>query len=34
MHIKEVITNILKKDKIDLFVDMDGVIAAYEFGLP
>lgn len=34
MHIKEVITNILKKDKIDLFVDMDGVIAAYEFGMP
>lgn len=34
MHIKEVITNILKEKKIDLFVDMDGVIAAYEFGMP
>ena len=34
MHIKEVITNILKKGNIELFVDMDGVIAAYEFGMP
>lgn len=34
MHIKEVITDILKKSNIDLFVDMDGVIAAYEFGMP
>lgn len=34
MHIKEVITDILKKTNIDLFVDMDGVIAAYEFGMP
>lgn len=34
MHIKEVITNILKDKNIELFIDMDGVIAAYEFGMP
>ena len=34
MHIKEVITKILEEKNIDLFVDMDGVIAAYEFGMP
>jgi hypothetical protein len=34
MHIKEAIQNILKDGNIDLFIDMDGVIAAYEFGMP
>lgn len=34
MHIKSKIEEILKTKNIDLFVDMDGVIAAYEFGMP
>ena len=34
MHIKSKIEEILKIKNIDLFVDMDGVIAAYEFGMP
>ncbi len=34
MHIKSKIEEILKRKNIDLFVDMDGVIAAYEFGMP
>lgn len=34
MYFKELIINLLKEKNIDLFVDMDGVIAAYDFGRP
>ena len=34
MHFFELINNMSKGKKIDLFVDMDGVIASYDFGKP
>ena len=34
MYFKELIINLLKEKNIDLFVDMDAVIAAYDFGRP
>lgn len=34
MHFKKVINNILKENEIVLFVDMDGVLASYDFGKP
>lgn len=34
MNFKEIINNLLKEKDIDLFVDMDGVIASYDFGNP
>ena len=33
MYIKDVLEN-LKEEKIKIFVDMDGVIADYDVGLP
>ena len=34
MNFKEIILELLKHKNIDLFVDMDGVIASYDFGNP
>lgn len=34
MHFKKIINNILKDSEIVLFVDMDGVLASYDFGKP
>jgi hypothetical protein len=34
MNFKEIISKLLKQKNIDLFVDMDGVIASYDFGNP
>lgn len=34
MHFKEVILNLVKEKNIDLFIDMDGVIASFDFGHP
>lgn len=34
MHFKRVINNILKEEDIIMFVDMDGVLASYDFGKP
>ena len=34
MHFKRVINNILKENDIALFIDMDGVLASYDFGKP
>lgn len=34
MNFKEIIKKLLKENNIDLFVDMDGVIASYDFGNP
>lgn len=34
MHFYELIKNLSKDKKIILFVDMDGVIASYDFGKP
>jgi hypothetical protein len=34
MHFKRVIDNILKENDIVLFIDMDGVLASYDFGKP
>ena len=34
MNFKEIIKKLLKEKNIDLFVDMDGVIASYDFGNP
>ena len=34
MHFKELILNLVKEKNINMFVDMDGVIASYDFGRP
>ena len=34
MHFYNLIKELSKKNKIKLFVDMDGVIASYDFGKP
>ena len=34
MNFKEIINNLLNENDIDLFVDMDGVIASYDVGKP
>ena len=34
MYFYDLINNLSKKEKVDLFVDMDGVIASYDFGKP
>ena len=34
MHFKRAINNILKENDIALFIDMDGVLASYDFGKP
>ncbi len=34
MHFKELILDLLKENNINMFVDMDGVIASYDFGKP
>lgn len=34
MNFKEIIKKLSKEKNIDLFVDMDGVIASYDFGNP
>lgn len=34
MNFKNIISDLLKDNNIDLFVDMDGVIASYDFGKP
>ena len=34
MHFYELIRNLSLENNIDLFVDMDGVIASYDFGFP
>ncbi len=34
MHFYELIKNLAKKEVIDIYVDMDGVIASYNFGEP
>ena len=34
MHFKEIIFELLKDNNINMYVDMDGVIASYDFGRP
>lgn len=34
MHFKEIILDLVKDKNINVFVDMDGVIASYDFGKP
>ena len=34
MHFYELISELAKDEEIELFIDMDGVISSYNFGMP